>query len=67
MTGNTNVVLWNPARTSLPVAPGFSRPLAEPTLRSIRHSHRPTGTRLPDYLTLAAMADLLVPGVQLVR
>jgi RES domain-containing protein len=35
MTGGTNVVLWNPARTSLPSAPEFSRPLAEPTLHSI--------------------------------
>ena len=35
MTVNTKVVLWNPARTSVPTAPGFSRPLAEPILRSI--------------------------------
>lgn len=35
MTGGTNVALWNPARTSLPVAPDFSRPLAEPTLHAI--------------------------------
>lgn len=35
MTGDTNVVLWNPARTSLPAAPAFSRPLAEPTLYAI--------------------------------
>lgn len=35
MTGDTNVVLWNPARTSLPAAPEFSRPLAEPTLHAI--------------------------------
>ena len=35
MTGGTNVVLWNPARTSFPAAPDFSRPLADPTLRAI--------------------------------
>lgn len=35
MTGGTNVVLWNPAQTSLPGGPDFSRPLAEPTLRAI--------------------------------
>jgi hypothetical protein len=35
MTGGTNVALWNPARTSLPAAPEFSRLLAEPTLRVI--------------------------------
>lgn len=35
MTGGTNLALWNPARTSLPAAPEFSRPLAEPTLRVI--------------------------------
>lgn len=35
MTGGTNVVLWNPARSSLPATPDFSRPLAEPTLRAI--------------------------------
>ena len=35
MTGGTNVVLWNPGRTSLPAAPEFSRPLAEPTLLAI--------------------------------
>lgn len=35
MTGGANVVLWNPARSSLPATPVFSRPLAEPTLRAI--------------------------------
>lgn len=35
MTGATNLVLWNPARTSLPAAPEFSRPLAEPTVYAI--------------------------------
>lgn len=35
MTGGTNVVLWNPAHSSLPAAPDFSRPLAEPTLHAI--------------------------------
>lgn len=35
MTGSTTIVLWNPARTSLPAAPDFSRPLAEPTLRAV--------------------------------
>ena len=35
MTGGANVVLWDPARTSLPGAPDFSRPLAEPTVRAI--------------------------------
>ncbi|MCA0307318.1 MAG: RES family NAD+ phosphorylase [Actinobacteria bacterium] len=34
MTGGTSVVLWNPARTSLPAAPDFSRPLAEPTVHA---------------------------------
>ncbi len=35
MTGSNNVVLWNPARTSFPAAPDFSRPLAEPTLHAM--------------------------------
>ena len=35
MTGDANVVLWNPAHTSLRAAPDFSRPLAEPTLHAI--------------------------------
>lgn len=35
MTGCTNVVLWNPARTSFPAAPDLSRPLAEPIFYAI--------------------------------
>jgi RES domain-containing protein len=35
MTGGANVVLWNPAHSSLPAAPDFSRPLAEPTVHAI--------------------------------
>lgn len=35
MTGEPNVALWNPARTALPSAPEFSRPLADPTLHAI--------------------------------
>lgn len=35
MTGGTNVVLWDPARTSMPTVPDLSRPLAEPTLHAI--------------------------------
>jgi RES domain-containing protein len=35
MTGGANVVLWNPAQTSLPASPDFSRPLAEPTVHAI--------------------------------
>lgn len=48
MTGGTNVVLWNPARTSLPAAPDFSRPLADPTLHAIanRIARQELGYRL---------------------
>ncbi len=35
MTGGANVVLWNPAQTSLPDGPDFSRPLTEPTVHAI--------------------------------
>ncbi|MCA0295068.1 MAG: RES family NAD+ phosphorylase [Actinobacteria bacterium] len=48
MTGGTNVVLWNPARSSLPAAPEFSRPFAEPTVRAIaaRLARQALGYRL---------------------
>lgn len=48
MTGGTNLVLWNPARTSLPSAPEFSRPLAEPTLHAtvVRIARRELGYQL---------------------
>ena len=48
MTGDANVVLWNPARTSLPAAPDFSRPLADPTVRAIaaRIARQELGYRL---------------------
>lgn len=48
MTGDANVVLWSPARTSLPAAPDFSRPLAEPTVRAIadRIAQQQLGYRL---------------------
>jgi hypothetical protein len=35
MTGQPNVVLWNPAIDSFPAAPAFSRPLADPLVRGI--------------------------------
>ncbi len=48
MTGDANVVLWNPGRTSLPAAPDFSRPLAEPTVHAIasRIARQELGYRL---------------------
>ncbi len=35
MTGHHSVVLWNAAGDSFQIAPQFSRPLADPTLRAI--------------------------------
>ncbi|HEY3409038.1 MAG TPA: RES family NAD+ phosphorylase [Propionicimonas sp.] len=48
MTGDANVVLWSPGRSSLPAGPSFSRPLAEPTVRAIaaRIAHQELGYRL---------------------
>lgn len=48
MTGAPNVVLWNPAASSFPASPSFSRPLADPTVRAIvtRVASRELGYRV---------------------
>jgi len=48
MTGDANVALWSPGRSSLPASPSFSRPLADPTVRAIaaRIAHQELGYRL---------------------